>query len=72
MLNPGKTVIERDGAKIQVYGRERMLVELMRASASMAPGYYAELIGAYRRIADGWAFTHALTSPCRAPARRGR
>lgn len=52
LLNPGKTVIERDGAKIQVYGRERMLIELMRASASMAPDYYAELIGAYRRIVD--------------------
>lgn len=38
-LNPGKTVIERDGAEIQIYGRERMLVELMRASASMAPDY---------------------------------
>lgn len=52
LLNPDKTVIERDGAKIQVYGRERMLIELMRASASMAPDYYAELIGAYRRIVD--------------------
>ena len=52
LLDPGKTVIERNGAKIPVYSRERMLVELMRASASMAPDYYAELIGAYRRIAD--------------------
>ena len=50
LLDPGKTVIERDGAKIQVYSRERMLIELMRASASMAPDYYTELIGTYRRI----------------------
>lgn len=52
LLDPGKTTIERDGAKIRVYSRERMLVELMRASASMAPDYYAEIIGSYRRIAD--------------------
>ncbi len=52
LLNLSKTVIERNGSKIQVYNRERMLIELMRASASMAPDYYAELIGSYRRIAD--------------------
>lgn len=52
LLDAGKTVIERNGAKIPIYSRERMLVELMRASASMAPDYYTELVGAYRRIAD--------------------
>lgn len=52
LFGPGMTVIERDGARVKVYGRERMLVELMRASAVMAPDYYAELIGSYRRIAD--------------------
>ena len=52
LLNPGKTTIRRSGADIQVYSRERMLVELMRASASMAPDYYAELIGSYRRLVD--------------------
>ncbi len=52
LLGPGKTLVERNGAQIQVYSRERMLVELMRASASMASDYYAELIGSYRRIVD--------------------
>ena len=52
LLDPGKITVERSGARIPIYSRERMLVELMRTSASMAPDYYAELIDAYRRIAD--------------------
>ena len=38
--------------QVSVYNRERMFVELMRASASKAPDYYAELIGSYRKIAN--------------------
>ena len=52
LLDPGKVVIKRDGMEIKIYSRERMLIELMRASASMAPDYYAELISSYRRIVD--------------------
>ena len=52
LLEAGRTHIERDGAHIPIYSRERMLVELMRRSRSMPLDYYREIMGSYRRIAD--------------------
>ena len=41
-----------DGAKLRVFSRERMLVELLRNAGTLPLDYYKELIGSYRRIAD--------------------
>lgn len=43
-------VVESGG--IRFFGRERMLVELLRCSAGIPPDYYRELIASYRKIAD--------------------
>lgn len=36
---------------VRAFGRERMLVELLRASGTMPPDYYRELVTSYRKIA---------------------
>ena len=48
----GKVTIERSGTSISIYSRERMLVELMRASSSMPLDYYKEIVASYRRIVE--------------------
>lgn len=48
----GEKIVVREGVQIRVYGRERMLVELMRSASSMPLDYYVELIRSYRKITD--------------------
>lgn len=51
LLEPGKIKVEYDQAEINIYSRERMLIELVRNSASMPLDYYKEIILNYRDIA---------------------
>ena len=41
-----------EGSDLRVFSKERMLVELLRSSGTLAFDYYKELIGSYRKIAD--------------------
>jgi predicted transcriptional regulator of viral defense system len=50
LFNPGRTQITYDGVAVSIYDKERMLVELLRRSASMPFDYYKELISSYRKI----------------------
>ena len=52
LLLPGKTSIVREGNDIPIYDKERMLVELMRNSASLPFDHYKEIMSSYRKIAD--------------------
>ena len=52
LFEPGKTTVNYDGEDIAIYGLERMLVELMRNSASMPLDYYKEIILSYRKRID--------------------
>ena len=52
IFEPGKTKLEYDGVSINIYDRERMLVEALRNSKSMPFDYYKEIIAGYRRISD--------------------
>lgn len=49
IFEAGVQELEYEGSSIRIYGLERMLVELMRSSASMPLDYYKEIIGQYRR-----------------------
>lgn len=46
----GKTVMKRGNTEINIYSRERMLVELIRHKNSLPFDYYKEIIGNYRKI----------------------
>ena len=49
----GKTQIVFDGVTINVYNKERMLVELVRSKRRLPYDYYKEIISSYRkRIAE--------------------
>ena len=52
ILEPGKTTVKHDGVTINIYSLERMLIELMRNSASMPLDYYKEIISNYRKRID--------------------
>lgn len=41
-----------ESGSVRAFSLERMLVELLRSSASMPPDYYRELITSYRKIAE--------------------
>lgn len=45
----GISVMERQGATIRIYDRERMLIELIRSAKSLPFDYYKEIIESYRR-----------------------
>ena len=49
LLEIGKTQIVFDGASINVYNKERMLIELIRNKKRLAFDYYKEIISSYRR-----------------------
>ena len=53
LFEPGSTALQRDGAQLRIYSRERMLVELMRSASAMPLDYYREIIASYRRIVEG-------------------
>ena len=46
----GKTVIDINGAQINIYNKERMLVELLRNKNKLPFDYYKEIILNYRKI----------------------
>jgi hypothetical protein len=52
LFEHGKTHMDYDGTTIAVYSLERMLIELMRNSASMPLDYYKEIISSYRKRID--------------------
>lgn len=49
ILNIGKTTIEIENAKVNIYNKERMLVELVRKKNQIPFDYYKEIISNYRR-----------------------
>ncbi len=51
-LELGKTTIEVDGVTINIYDKERMLIELIRNRNSIGFDYYKEIINNYREIRD--------------------
>ena len=50
ILNKGKTEIDINGNKVNIYDRERLLIELIRKRASIPFDYYKEIIDNYRQI----------------------
>ena len=49
-FNLGKTNIEYEGIKINIYDKERMLIELIKNKNSTPYDYYKEIIESYRNI----------------------
>lgn len=45
----GISTLKYQGAEIQIYDRERMLIELIRAAKNLPFDYYKEIIESYRR-----------------------
>ena len=52
ILNEGKVTLEEDGEKINIYDRERLLIELIRKKKQIPFDYYKEIISNYRAIVD--------------------
>ena len=52
ILNEGKVTLEEDGEKINIYDRERLLIELIRKKKQIPFDYYKEIISNYRNIVD--------------------
>ena len=48
----GKTTVRYEGVDINIYDRERMLVEALRNSKALPFDYYKEIITAYRKISN--------------------
>lgn len=51
-LNDGAVEMEREGTRIRIYSKERMLVELIRNKNKLPFDYYKEIIVNYRKILD--------------------
>ncbi len=51
-LNQGKTTVIIDGNKVNMYNKERLLVELVRRKNKMTYDYYKEIILNYRDITN--------------------
>ena len=52
VLNVGKTEINIYNEKVTIYGKERLLIELIRKRNQISFDYYKEIINNYRKIAD--------------------
>ena len=52
ILNEGKVILEENGEKINIYDRERLLIELIRKKKQIPFDYYKEIISNYRAIVD--------------------
>ncbi len=50
ILGQGRTTMDYKGFDLQIYDRERMLVELVRYKSKLPFHYYKEILGNYRRI----------------------
>lgn len=52
ILKEGKVTLEEDGEKINIYDKERLLIELIRKKNRIPFDYYKEIISSYRAIVD--------------------
>lgn len=52
ILNYGKTSVIIDGELVNMYDKERLLVELVRNEKKVSFDYYKEIINNYRKISD--------------------
>jgi len=52
----GKIEMEYRGVTIPIYGRERLLVDLIRTKSKYPFDYYKEIIGSYRSLAKNMDF----------------
>ena len=52
ILNYGKTIVKVDGEDVNIYDKERLLVELIRKKNQIPFDYYKEIIANYRKISD--------------------
>ena len=52
LYNLGKTQINYEGIKINIYDKERMLIELIRNRKNLGFDYYKEIINNYREIRE--------------------
>ena len=50
ILTLGATTVTRDGCKINIYNRERLLVELLRHKSKLPFDYYKEVLNNFRDI----------------------
>ena len=48
----GRSILQVNGVNIQIYDKERMLIELIRNKKTIGFDYYKEIIGNYREIID--------------------
>lgn len=48
----GRSTLQVNGVNIQIYDKERMLIELIRNRKTIGFDYYKEIIGNYREIKD--------------------
>ena len=51
-LELGITYLEKEGCRIKIYDRERMLVELLRNKNKLSFDYYKEILLNYRKIIE--------------------
>lgn len=52
ILNLGKTTLEVEGVVINIYDKERLLIELIRNRKRFSFDYYKDIIRSYREIAN--------------------
>jgi predicted transcriptional regulator of viral defense system len=52
ILKQGQVIVDIDGEKVNMYDRERLLVELIRKRKQIPFDYYKEIISNYRKISD--------------------
>lgn len=52
ILKQGKVEVDIDGEKVNMYDKERLLVELIRKRKQIPFDYYKEIIANYRRISQ--------------------
>ncbi len=50
LLGMGAITMDYQGYDIQIFDRERMLIELVRYKSKIPFGYYKEILGNYRRV----------------------
>ena len=48
----GKTILKVENTEINIYNKERMLVELIRKKNQLPFDYYKEIVNNYRKIAN--------------------
>jgi len=52
ILEYGKTTVKVDGGNVNIYNRERLLIELIRKRKTIPFDYYKEIVNSYRDIID--------------------